>query len=194
MSAAPAAERTLREDPDGAHTKNRYVLCEPEGRRLLSLGKSVRAAAGFRKPVPERGLFPYSASATELMAERSRATAHLIPAITEELRDFDPHVAAKLGYPTDSEGEEQREHLWFEVHAIDNDTMDATLLNTPFDIKSMHKGDRDIRPLSRLTDWTISLPFGSISPRQFHALTMARANREELLDMMRRFKAESAGK
>lgn len=182
MAHAPKADRELRDDPHGDHLENRSVLCDVAHRGFFGFGgNKIRAASGFSVPMQDANMVVYPTAAGELMAERARATVHLAPELLEELQPFKPQMLAKLGYPTDSG---RVEHLWFEVHRLDDETLEATLMNQPFDIKSMNQGDRDIRPLSRITDWLIGTPFGSISPRDFSLMRMVRDKRDMLLQMM----------
>jgi len=62
----------------------------------------------------------------------------------------------KLGLPVDgATGPTEREHLWFEVHAITEGGIDATLRNEPYDISGLHEGDRGVYPLDVLSDFTV---------------------------------------
>jgi uncharacterized protein YegJ (DUF2314 family) len=71
----------------------------------------------------------------------------------------------KLGYPIDSASEPtDREHLWFDVHAAKDGQVDATLLNQPYHIARMTKGERGWHPLSRLSGWSILCPRGRFGP------------------------------
>ena len=47
-----------------------------------------------------------------------------------------------------------REHLWFEVHGITGDQIDATLTNRPFRVPGLTAGERRVHDIARLTDWT----------------------------------------
>jgi uncharacterized protein YegJ (DUF2314 family) len=62
----------------------------------------------------------------------------------------------KLGYPVDgAESPNDREHLWFEVHAYEGGSVDATLLNAPYRIAALSEGARASHSLDRLSDWAI---------------------------------------
>ncbi len=70
----------------------------------------------------------------------------------------------KLGYQVDdAQEEDDREHLWFEVHHLHGDRCEATLLNEPYGISTMHEGHRGEHELSLLTDWQILCPYGRFS-------------------------------
>ena len=71
----------------------------------------------------------------------------------------------KLGYRTDhAASDDDREHLWFEVHAIEPGRVEATLLNEPYDVARMKEGDRDSHDLELLTDWTVLCQYGRFAP------------------------------
>ena len=77
----------------------------------------------------------------------------------------------KLGYPVDgARGDDEREHLWFDVHSLEGDSVDATLLNQPYYIDRMHEGQRAKHPLEKLSDWAILSPHGRFGPDSVHAL------------------------
>lgn len=71
----------------------------------------------------------------------------------------------KLGLPIDeAQGPEDREHLWFQVHAITDDQVDATLLNQPYGIASLHEGDHGPRSLDHMSDWAVICEHGRFDP------------------------------
>jgi len=74
----------------------------------------------------------------------------------------------KLGYEVD-EGE-GREHLWFDVHGVEGDEVDATLLNAPYYVGALKEGARSRHDLHRLSDWIICSPEGSYNPDTIHRL------------------------
>jgi len=77
----------------------------------------------------------------------------------------------KLGYKIDdAQDEGDREHLWFEVHAIEDDRVDAVLVNQPYYIARMQEGDRDWHDLGLLTDWAIICKYGQYNPDKISLL------------------------
>jgi hypothetical protein len=67
----------------------------------------------------------------------------------------------------------KHEHLWFEVHELSRDSVEATLLNEPFFVASLREGERRRHSLDRLTDWTITSPHGTFTPeRLYHLLRL----------------------
>ena len=190
--SAPPADVALRdaaEDP--AHTLNRVVLCDPRGggwvARLLGRAGRVRASRALSTVDGDRYVARFTDAAGQLMAERARKTFAQFRQLAAEFAEFEVKPLAKLGYETDHGGGADREHLWFEVHGFGGDaaSVDATLLNQPFDIAALREGDRRSHELSRLTDWTIITPAGQITPRETAAARRLRAHAGEVREAMR---------
>jgi hypothetical protein len=80
-----------------------------------------------------------------------------------------------------------REHLWFELHGIDGDELDATLVNRPFKA-DVRMNERAMRPLELLTDWVITTPAGQITPRSDVTSRRLREHADELREAMRKAK------
>ena len=80
----------------------------------LRPGRPARAAWLARRPPPDQFVI-YFPTATDLMAERARATVGILRAPAAEFAEFEVVAIVKLGYPTTADG---REHLWFTAHAI----------------------------------------------------------------------------
>lgn len=65
----------------------------------------------------------------------------------------------KLGLTVDNaETGSDKEHLWFEVMSIDNNEIEAKLLNQPYWIASIKEGGIYKYPMDLLTDWIIYGP------------------------------------
>ncbi|MBI5545120.1 MAG: DUF2314 domain-containing protein [Deltaproteobacteria bacterium] len=126
------------------------------------------------------------------MAARAQKMLSVLRQVSEELAEFEPGVLVKLGYRMDGGGETDREHLWFEVHGFQGDSVDATLTNAPFYIARLQQGARGLHPLELLSDWAVFTPFGRVDPRQTRTLRFIRANRERLREVMVSVKAKAA--
>lgn len=67
----------------------------------------------------------------------------------------------KLGLAVDdADSATDREHLWFEVLSVNNDTVEGKLLNQPYWISGLNQGDVKTYPIELLTDWLIYPPEG----------------------------------
>src|SRR5690606_28879426 len=129
----------------------------------------------FTRAIDDNCVFGFSTAATELMTQRARATVGVFRGLVAEFADMPATALVKLGYATG--GGEGAEHLWFEVHDVRGDHVDATLLNQPFADIGLSQGDRGERPLELLSDWAISTPAGSITPRALAPARMLREHR-----------------
>lgn len=185
MSKASREWIELREDPGGDHIEDRVVICDPPPSGLLGKFRAqVRPYSPFTADLPEGSLIRFSNDASALMAERALATYPLFRSIFEELKQFETPSLIKLGYRIDDNAEEDKEHLWFQVHEARENEIDATLLNQPFGIARMKEGDRGVHPIELISDWQFITPVGLINPRQTKALrflreAIAKAKQEE---------------
>jgi uncharacterized protein YegJ (DUF2314 family) len=178
-------------DPDG-HTDRRVVLCDPVGSGWLArlFGRTKpRPARWMSRPLGEQRVIHFPSSATQLMAERARATYEYFRALHAELAEFELPALVKLGYEVDGGDADDREHLWFEVHSLGDTTIDATLVNQPFRIARMQAGQRGEHPVERLTEWQIMTPLGAINPRESTAARAIRSDRESFKQLFALAKA-----
>ena len=184
LARLPAdAHRKYRDSVDDWHLDGHGILCEPAQAgwfQRLVRGARPQPSEALQHDFGDAGLVFYSNSATDLMARRARQTLPLLRELSVELADLDLPVLVKLGYPTDTGGPSDREHLWFKVHGFRGDEVDATLTNAPLDVADLAQGQRGTSPLELLSDWTILTPVGTINPRQTRALRLLRANRAQI--------------
>jgi len=77
----------------------------------------------------------------------------------------------KLGLTVDdAKAETEKEHLWFDVLAINEDYMEGQLLNQPYWISSLNEGDINKYPVDLLTDWLIYSPDNSYTTDSIYQL------------------------
>ena len=172
--AAPE-HRALR-DFDEVHGGRRAVVCEPAG-GLFSFRKTPRPSQFLSALDNDGFVLPFSAAASELMAERARKTFDVFRSLAEEFDGLALTRVVKLAYEVDGGAPDEREHLWFEVHGFSGDSVDATLANTPHRVSALTAGARGTHSLDRLSDWTILSPAGAITPRSISAARRFRAIR-----------------
>ena len=129
-------------------------------------------------------LIRFSDFSTDLTTARARESLPLLNPFREEFEELQCTALVKMGHPTDS-GRAGREHLWFEVHGVSDDSIDSTLVNQPFDIVSMKAGDRGNRPAELLTDWAVMTPLGPLTPRSLEVARKLREKRPLLLEYLR---------
>lgn len=189
---ASANDVGLRIGADESHNTDRIVLCEPPRGFLGKLFDRPRPVRWMQNEVGDGSLLLwFSDSATDLMAERARATWSKFRDWSEELAEFEMPTIAKIGYETDSGGG-GREHLWFTVNQAGTSDVEATLDSQPFDIAAMQPGDRRRHSLERMTDWAILTPIGMITPRNTTPLRRIRENLDKFRAAMKEIKALEA--
>ena len=192
MRNADSRFAEMRAGAEADHTDKRSVICEPVGLLGKFFGGGKPVPSKFLSQAFEEGIVNFSNAASDLSAERARGTYSMFRRLAEELKEFEFPVIAKVGYDVDGATDAyQREHLWFEVHALHDDHIDGTLQNTPFHIAAMKQGQRGDHPIERLSDWTIITPAGMINPRNTAPARMIREKRGELLKMMREERGEA---
>lgn len=170
---------------DEEHTERHAVACDPEDRGLFGLRRSKPRPSSLLGGDPsEDAPLQFSTSASELMAERARATWPVFCSLFEEFAALELRPLVKLWYGGD-EGPESREHLWFGVDACAADHVEATLLNEPWQDIGFGAGDRRAHDLERLSDWMILTPVGSITPRALGPARALRAHRTEIERFLR---------
>jgi len=186
LAAHPADSFPLwRKEVDEHHRERRGIVCDgsPPGlvRRLFGGGRRPAPCRFLSRELPDDMLVRFSDGATDLMAARARATVPVLRALAEELSVLKAVPVVKIGYRVDGGAGDEREHLWFEVHAFTDTHVDATLSNQPYNIARMKSGQRGLHPLDALTDWTIFTPAGSVTPRTQRAARVCRENRDTIL-------------
>lgn len=86
------------------------------------------------------------------------------------------NVIIKIGLPTNLEDGgkdyENLEHIWFKLEELDsgNSNFKAVLLQDPYDVDDMKKGDMGEFSLSNVTDWRIYLEDKVVSPETAYML------------------------
>jgi uncharacterized protein YegJ (DUF2314 family) len=170
-ASAAAADVKLR-DPEPPHGGRRAVLCEPRG--LFGFLRRKPIPSRFLETVEDGVVFNFTRAASLLMAERARHTLPVFERLVAEFGGTGLPAAVKIAYPTASDPT-GREHLWFEMHGIDGERLDGTLLNAPFDVPELTEGARGWHAVADVSDWMVMSPAGTMTPR---SLVAARRLRE----------------
>jgi hypothetical protein len=175
--AEASDEHQRLREADAAHSGRRAVLCEPVG-GLFGRWRSRPSPSRFLSRVDDRGfVVNFSADATALMAVRAAHTLGVFRSLKEEFDGLTLPTLVKLGFEVEGGSPTDREHLWFEVHRVLGDTVDATLANAPHRVPSLRVGQRGEFGLDRLTDWAVLSPEGPMTPRNVSAARRLRATR-----------------
>ncbi len=162
----PAAAQGGPVDRDPAHSAPSAILFAPVRRLLGLLGTTLRPPSAHLRVLEDNPVLYVSNMETRRMALLGRAR---LPAFLRLLAGHGGHEGwvflVKLGFPVDQpESETDREHLWFEVHAVGDEGLDATLLNQPYAVARLREGQRGRHPLELLSDWAILSPHGRFGP------------------------------
>lgn len=85
--------------------------------------------------------------------------------IYDFLNKKDTAILIKFGLDTDNPEENgEKEHLWFEISDINEETYTGKLINEPYFISGVHEGDILEIDKDRMTDWIIYTPNARITP------------------------------
>ena len=180
--AAPDVKRLRGEHPerDDDHNHDRAVLCEPSGKFLGRWLDTIKPSKYLSGTFDEEAMFKLSEAASQLSEARAKLTYPLFRKLADELKEFEFPVLAKIGYEVDAASEPgEREYLWFEVHELFDDAVDATLGNEPFHVARLKAGQRGRHAIANMNDWAIMTPIGTINPRNTQPAREIRAHRDE---------------
>jgi hypothetical protein len=149
-----------RERGDEVHGGLRGLLFAP---KKGLFGRKYESPRVLVPELMEDPVFFVSGMETKRMTLLARERLDRFRALFERFggREDEWGFLVKLGYRVDgAEDDTEREHLWFHVHAIEGDEVDATLINEPRWVSALAEGQRGRHPLSLLTDWTILCEHG----------------------------------
>ena len=134
------------------------------GRRGLLFAPGYKSPVVYRTILEDNPLLYLSNMATTRAALLAKERLDRFRALLARYGDDQWLFLIKLGYATDGGADNDREHLWFQVHAMEDTTVDATLLNNPYDIERLQEGQRDVHDLALMSDWSIMCGLGSFTP------------------------------
>lgn len=166
MAHAPAGALGTEQDRDEVHSAPSGLLWLRKRRWLLP---DRFVSPQELMPLLEADPVLYlSDMESDRMALRAGELLASFAELFEEHKDSEGWgFLVKLGYPTGPQDDAGREHLWFEVHGITlgaEGSVDATLINQPYGVESLHEGDRGVHDLGLLSDWTILCRHGRFGP------------------------------
>lgn len=166
LSQVPRGVAGSRRDRDEYHGHPSGILFAPGKKWLGIFGSRFRSPACYL-PILEDNPLLY-ASNLETARMRRLAAERLdrfVALFDRQGQHEDWLFLVKLGYVVDhAETEDDREHLWFQVHDVDDERFDATLINEPYSIARMREGQRERHDRLLLSDWSVHCPHGSFDP------------------------------
>lgn len=118
-------------------------------------------------------MFLYSREETERMR---RLAAERIDYLRKGFKLPDSVALAKIGLIVDDEYQDeendgiQREHIWFEVKKIGENTVTAMLTQEPYYVSGIKQGDVRTYPLDDITDWIVMTKQARITPDDAYLL------------------------
>ena len=156
-------------DRDDVHSAPSGMLFVPS-KGLF--GKRYKSPAAHVPTLAENPLLYVSRMETERMALLAQDRWPSFVQLQQQHAERDDWAfLVKLGYPVDgAETDADREHLWFQVHAVRGNDVDATLTNEPYAVSTLRKDERKNHPVSMMSDWAILNPMGHFTPDTLHLL------------------------
>ncbi|MBO4679116.1 MAG: DUF4026 domain-containing protein [Lachnospiraceae bacterium] len=116
-------------------------------------------------------IFMLSNSETERMRKLSQER---IPFLKKGIAKKGNVAMVKIGVTIDEEywedGEPGREHMWFEVKKINEDSIEGELTNDPYYVSSLKKGDVETYSFDKITDWILFTKEFRITPDDVYLL------------------------
>jgi hypothetical protein len=152
------------EEREGPHGLPSGILLTPPKGFLL---KRHRSASHYAKVLGDNPVVWISAQETERMSALARERFPRFAALHERLgaQEEDFVFLVKLGLDIDgATGPDDREHLWFRVHAIHGVEFEGTLGNQPYFIARLNEGDRGTHSLAPMSDFSILCEHGQFGP------------------------------
>ncbi len=169
---ATGASPEEREDVHGA--PGAVLFTPPAG----LLRKRYGSPAKYARLLTDNPVVAVSEAETDRMSRLARERFPRFAALQERFGSREDWLfAVKIGLPTDRPVESGGlEHLFFQVHAIKGDRVDATAMNDAYFIASVREGKRGEFPLEGMSDWTILCEHGQFSPDTvFHLERLVRS-------------------
>ncbi len=140
-----------RDERDLSHQVNSLVI-------LPIKDGLVAKFEDYKKEFTNDPIIALSNFETALMRDAARQMIQFfINAVEMHKNSEDFQFIVKLAYSEIDKEDGEKEHLWFDVHDFNQDSLcfDATLMNKPYYDIGISEGQRLRVELSRLTDWII---------------------------------------
>jgi hypothetical protein len=109
-------------------------------------------------------LYPHLESSARRFSDRAVGTLPLFRGFCAEFARTGVLPLVQLAVPVPGDAPGGAERLWFGVHELRGDSVDATLVSEPVRVGTLTQGDRGRHGLEGLTDWALETPCGDVTP------------------------------
>lgn len=163
---------TEKDREDEVHSEDTYVIMAyhtPEDAENHVYTPVQR----YSEELTNNPMFYYSTEETERMG---RLASERIEYLRKGFALSDRAVLVKIGLIVDDEYQDkdsdrkEREHIWFEVKEIGENTITAELTQDPYYVSDIKKGDVRTYPFEDITDWLILTKQARITPDDAYLL------------------------
>ena len=158
--------RQDRQEGNNGNTCAIYVYVTPED---YEAGK-YQPVTIFDEILAENPLYWLSNKETD----RMKALAlERLDYMKEAFAEEGNQILIKVGLLVDKEfrsDDNDKEHIWFELLALEESEFQARLTQEPYYIEGLHEGDENWYRYEQITDWLIFTPEGRISPDDVYLL------------------------
>ena len=156
---------------DGVHGEDTCVLMIYKNERAEEQ-QIYTPVDDFNQFLGQNPMFYFSTEETKRMSALARERlSYMIKAFGNK----ENTVIAKIGLTIDKEhwsnpDKPEKEHIWFEIKDIKNDSVVGELTQEPYYVSGMKQGDTGTYPFSVITDWLIFTKENRVSPDDAYLL------------------------
>lgn len=151
-----------------SHNTNSYIIFVYPNEDCFASGDYYELSL-YDDLLNDNPMYMISNEETNRMKHLALERISFIKKIAEKHPEY---IHLKIGLKIDTEeNNENKEYLWFILKKIINDSIfEAELINEPYFIQDLHKGDINIYNTSQITDWEICAPTYKICPDDIYML------------------------
>lgn len=151
-----------------SHNTNSYIIFVYPNKDCFDAGDYYELSL-YDDLLNDNPVYMISNEETNRMKQLALERISFIKKIAEKHPEY---IHLKIGLKTDTEENDgDKEYLWFVLKKlIDDDIFEAELINEPYLIENLHKGDINIYNVSQITDWEVCAPAYKICPDDVYML------------------------
>lgn len=152
------------EDRENGHNSKTSIIFMYKSEEDEKNGKLTKVSE-FDKLWGDNPIFFISNEETARMKELAMERFNFVK---EESNKKENKIIIKIGLPTG--GDNDFEHIWFELIEFEGDKFKAKLTQEPYNVKNMHEGDEGWYTIKDVTDWVIYTPRFTVTPKTAYLL------------------------